>query len=548
MRLAPLALALALAACSREEPVAQLTPAASPAAAPISGPEQPAAQKLADAAIPAAVPAAQSGIDWRHGDVDAAFAQARSQSKPVFLYWGAVWCPPCNQVKATIFNRADFIERSRAFVAVYLDGDSPSAQKLAERFKVSGYPTMILFRPDGSEITRLPGEVDARQYVEVMTSGMNSGRPIRQTLASAVKGGAGLDASDWRMLAFYSWDTDEQQLLSKKELVPTLNKVAANCPANLADTATRLQLRAMTVQAEDKSAGANASAPAADYDLVMKLLADAAAVREQADILTNYAGELARYLARPDSTQGVALRAAWDAALVHLEHDPGLSQTDRLGAVGARVELARLSVPKGDLPAELVADVKTEVARADHETTDAYERQSVINAGGYALSEAGLLDDSDTLLKAELTRSHSPYYFMVDLAENAKKRGDKAAAIDWLGRAYDAAQGPATRIQWGTRYARGLIELAPDDEKRIVSVTSSVLDEAARTEDALYERNRGSLGRLAKSITQWNAKHQHEHAVRELRAKFDALCRSAQAGSPEQHACHNFFAAPTLAT
>lgn len=66
----------------------------------------------------------------------------------MFLYWGAVWCPPCNQVKSTIFNRPDFIAATRQFVPVYLDGDSENAQQLGEKFKVRGYPTMILFRPD----------------------------------------------------------------------------------------------------------------------------------------------------------------------------------------------------------------------------------------------------------------------------------------------------------------------------------------------------------------------------------------------------------------
>ena len=87
------------------------------------------------------------GIDWFAGDVDAAFAAARAAPRPLFLYWGAEWCPPCAQVKATIFNRREFQDRSRLFVPVYLDGDTPSAQKQAERFGVVGYPTMILFRP-----------------------------------------------------------------------------------------------------------------------------------------------------------------------------------------------------------------------------------------------------------------------------------------------------------------------------------------------------------------------------------------------------------------
>src|SRR4051812_45548381 len=119
---------------------------------------------VAVASMPAraATTASDDAVAWQRAandaDIERAFAQARSETKPVLLYWGAKWCPPCNQLKATLFNRHDFIERSKSLVAVEIDGDLPGAQKLGARFKVSGYPTMVLMRSDGTELTRLPGE------------------------------------------------------------------------------------------------------------------------------------------------------------------------------------------------------------------------------------------------------------------------------------------------------------------------------------------------------------------------------------------------------
>src|SRR5579862_942470 len=155
-----------------------------------TAPPPSASGAVAAARAPAAAPAAEPAIAWYPGTVEAAFAAARAQNKPVFLYWGAKWCPPCHELKATVFSRPDFIEKLKLFIPVYLDGDDPGAQKWGERFGVSGYPTVLVLRADQSELARISGGMDLSQYAEVLDSVLGDVRPVDAILATLKSAGA----------------------------------------------------------------------------------------------------------------------------------------------------------------------------------------------------------------------------------------------------------------------------------------------------------------------------------------------------------------------
>ncbi|MDQ2961905.1 MAG: thioredoxin family protein [Pseudomonadota bacterium] len=537
LRLPVLALAIALAGCPTKTPE---PPKPRAATAPDATHAAQTAASTATGAAPSNGPADSAhtdGIAWRKGDVDAAFVAAKADNKPLFLYWGAVWCPPCNQVKATLFNRQDFIERSRFFVPVYIDGDSPSAQKLGARFNVVGYPTMILFHPDGREIVRLPGEADPEQYMRVLTMGMNGARPVKDTLAAALSGSRrhALSADDWRMLSYYSWITDEQQLIPEKNVAPTLKRLAQACPADQKEAAVRLELKALAAATTAKEA--NPLPDPAASGALLAVFADPRLTRENFDTLTQYPGQIAGFVTAPKSPERRRLAAAWTAALDRLAADPSLSTADRLTAVTGQVALVRLDAKDGPVPATLLKTVRDAVARADRETADPYERQAVIDAAADALVQAGLLDEADTLLKAELKRSHSPYYFMVDLAEVAKKRGDKAGALDWYAQSYTAAQGPATRVQWGTRYVNALIELAPQDVARIERAAGSVIGELEPVPDTFYDRNLRALERMGKKLAGWSKGPEQRSMLARIRAQMAGVCAKLPAGDPARAKC-----------
>lgn len=477
------------------------------------------------------------------GEVDRAFAQAQAQKKPLLMYWGATWCPPCNHLKATLFNRQEFATLAKQFVAVHVDGDRPQAQKIGARFKASGYPTMILFNPEGVELTRLPGEADAPQVMALLESGLAGGRPVATLLAEA-RAGKTLGANEWRTLAFHSWETDDSGLVSAAERAGVIAELAAKAPSGDGETTTRLWLKALAASDEGKGVKPDAAL----RERVLRVLADAPTARAHMDVLTNGARDIVKVLSDDDSPQRAALVTAFDAALVRLQADASLSRADRLSALGARIELARIAEPKSSLtpkmPAPLLAEVKDWSQRLDKEVSDGYERQAVITAVAYYQGQAGLWADSDALLQSNLARSHSPYYLMSQLGGNAKKQGKKDEALRWYQQAYEQSVGPATRLQWGAGYVTNLVDLAPQDAPRIEKAVQAVLADAAKDKNAFYDRSARSMQRIGKKLAEWNGKGERAASVKRLQAQWQQLC--GRVSADQKAACQG--AAAPLAT
>jgi thioredoxin-like negative regulator of GroEL len=498
-------------------------------------------------AAPSEGATALHAIDWKVGasdaDIDKAFALGKQLGKPVFLYWGAVWCPPCNQVKATLFSRPDFVERSRAFVPVYVDGDKPGAQRIAARFKVSGYPTMILFQPDGTEITRLPGEVDPQVYLLTLTAGMNAQVPVKDLIQRGLAGQS-LTAEQWRLLAYYSWDTDEQQILGTKEVPERLAQLASRVPVELPQVRDRLAFKSLAARAQ-AGGTPDAAAIGESRKVVDRLLANAEAIRTATDLLAFYADPVVAYLA-PAGEERKTLASRWDAALGELLKSSALSRADQVGAWDSRVTLWKLKSANGELSAAQRAEVFRALSDIVAATTDRYERQAVVPDGAHVLAEAGLLDRSDELLKYELPRAVAPYYHMLVLGGNAAKRHDNKAALSWYEQAWRKSEGPATRIQWGAGFVGHLLELDPADAARVESAAGAVIGQLAPKSETFYERNQRSLQKMAKRLLKWEGSDPaRQRSVAKIKSQLAKTCARLPAKDPGRTNCESVFSPTT---
>lgn len=490
-------------------------------------------------------PQAIQQVAWFEGSVEDAFAQARREGKPVFLYWGAEWCPPCHEIKATVFRSRAFVERSRLFVAVYLDGDEEHAQSLGERFDVVGYPTMVVFSPAGEEITRIPGGMDLQAYADVLDLTLNDAQPVQAVLARVVDGGERLSASDCRLMAYHSWDQNKA-LLTGRQPADVFRRLAEACPAESKVEASMLYVRHLDAAWAARPAAEQAAVPAeaerrAALQRLHGVLDDYALARANLYAVLMSGAKFTAALTAPGSAERAALRDRFLGVLDRMAQDPAIFMTERLYTAIGRVRFERIDDAKAVISPALRSDIEAQVAAADAATTDAYERQTVINAASNVLNEAGLYEQAKALLLAELERSRQPYYFMVSLAEIEQRAGRHAEAVQWLERAYAEARGPATRFQWGTYYVTGLVEMTPDDVARIHAETVRVVRELEGSR-AFYQRPKSQLQKLEGTLEAWATSAPRQAGMERIRKDVMAICATIPAQEAARATCEGFLA------
>jgi hypothetical protein len=486
------------------------------------------------------------GIPWFGGTVEEAFAKAKAERRPVFLYWGAVWCPPCHVLRTRLFPRPEFRARLAATVPVYLDGDTERAQIWGEKLKTAGYPTVIVFDADGREVMRINALISVDQYMKTLAAALDATRPIPELVEQVdAAGAASLTPAERNLLAFYSWYQDQTglDLAGRRALFDRLWRETPD--GERVEKARFLMLWLGEAAGSDDATPALAMAAderARRAAVVREILAERELRNTNLDVVLYGAGDAVWLMPEPGAERE-ALVAAWNDATLAVENDERLTAQERLAALFGALQLVRLDVPEGESPpapsAELQERVRARVRWASETVTDKDELQGVMNTMGDLLESAGMVDEVRALLAEKGAQTVAPYYFVSWQAALEEDAGRAEEAVRlyreaWQGARAGGSGAGMTPLRWGTTYLRKAMTLTPEANPAIAADSATILAEALATSEAFVGGNWSRLQAITKGLDAW----QEGDAARgeiaaALRARIGAACPALPADGPD---------------
>ena len=459
---------------------------------------------------------------WHKGSVNEAFEQAKREKKPIFLYWGAVWCPSCNQIKAEVLSKPRFAELMEPFIAVYLDGDDESAQIWGDKLKISGYPTMMIFDSDGREVVRLSETINMEEFEMAVAGAVNRFETLPATL-SRVLSGKGAD-HDWKLLAYTSWEWKEGSAAGVNNALAGREQLIHVIPDHLlrekALFASQILQDAYNNREEPASQDQVASIKKQGTYFLDAIFTSNDTILAARTFLTQNTEIVGWLYPSPLDSSFQHYKELWLKAASFIETSPEVSLDLRLYAVYPSLLFYQMEHKSEknehtdfNLPVELIAKVRQAVRLAIPNIKTEYERHTVIPAAAELLSEIKDNDEARALLTQEIKQTKTPWYYYSALAAIEREQGHTKEALAYASAARQSAQGRATRLQWITNDLFISLSYAKNDKKRLLSLINEYYTLATSLPDGFSGRNLMRAQKVSESIKPLMSQKDFHHEV-----------------------------------
>ena len=106
-------------------------------------------------------------------------SEAKENGMPVLLDFSADWCIPCIELDRNTWTDPKVIEATKDISRLKVDMtyfDSPESETLRKKFNISGVPTVVFIRTDGTEATesRIIGFAHPKEFLDKLKQAMHS--------------------------------------------------------------------------------------------------------------------------------------------------------------------------------------------------------------------------------------------------------------------------------------------------------------------------------------------------------------------------------------
>lgn len=440
---------------------------------------------------------------WYPGTIEEAFTQAKKDKKPMLLYWGAVWCPPCNELKAQIFMKPEFLAITEPVLRVYLDGDTEEAQKWGDKLHASGYPTLLLLSSQGKELFRLGNGVNWDEFKEAFQSALHSNGSFADALQEA-QSSKKVPHSVWKILAYNDWYAYSAPVKEKAKFLLIREKLIDKIPNEFVAEKSLL-VEGLLASASDRGdikdsevfgLWTRTDKKAVQYMNIL-LNSDQSAWAGR-DLLTYGAKDLLKWLKEHSSEQEFKeLSSRWMEHTEKMHSHKNASKELKLWSLYPQMILSKdyskySQKPFDSVKKTIIATVK----ETDENAKSTYERHSVISGAAWFLRELNEVEESRKLLLKELQETDTPWYYQSSLSHLEEKQGNVKEALRWSKLAKESAKGNATRFQWLASDLLLNLKLAPKDKKSI----QALLKEYKTTKKSLSDANKGRNAHSIKAV------------------------------------------------
>ncbi len=451
------------------------------------------AKELSPQVAPSSKEVSHDQKHWFQGSVADAFAAATKQQKHIILYWGAEWCPPCNDLKDQVFSHSEFSQFASRYIMVYLDGDSEGAQTWGEKLKVSGYPTVVLMDPKGTELFRFSSGMDFAEFKKAIVTAVASGKNVKSLVSNLKSKQPKLSLEDWQTLSSTYIDQDALGLddqTTEKLIEKSWRLCPSDFPVGKATFATGLWDAAL----QEKST-LRETFKANEDAILEQILASGLTMDAARNSLMNEPQKKIGSL-KPENKERVRQRLV--TYVKDLATSPARAPSERAMALHSYLELE--SVAAAPNLVSLRQETQQIMNSILQSTTSSHQMASTYPEIASIIEQLSGPKDAVVFLESKIPGAKTPWYFESMLSSLETTLGNKAKALEWSEKAKLSSKGSATKLQWISKDVALKAKVLEKSDPKVTATITEFFAEASHQSDKFDGRNASAHKRVATVI------------------------------------------------